>query len=289
MFKHFIITRFNIRMESNYDFDKNKKSTNTDEWLEDRFFLFEKYCFPSIKNQINRNFIWFVLFDTQTPEKYRKRIIGYQQILAQFVPLYIPDGLYPALSEAINKAMVDYLQEGDRYVITTRIDNDDAFHRNMIDEVQSRFNEQNNIFLNFNNGFQYDVEKEILVKMKYINNHFITRIEKRNALVETVITYNHALINEIAEILYIENKEPLWIEIIHNGNISNGLRLYVPKFSGKVFNSFGFSADLSIINSFIFLLKYVKRITLHGLLVLSKKIKLYKPLKRIKRYITKEA
>lgn len=289
MFKHFIITRFNIRMESNYDFDKNKKSTNTDEWLEDRFFLFEKYCFPSIKNQINRNFIWFVLFDTQTPEKYRKRIIGYQQILAQFVPLYIPDGLYPALSEAINKAMVDYLQEGDRYVITTRIDNDDAFHRNMIDEVQSRFNEQNNIFLNFNNGFQYDVEKEILVKMKYINNHFITRIEKRNALVETVITYNHALINEIAEVLYIENKEPLWIEIIHNGNISNGLRLYVPKFSGKVFNSFGFSADLSIINSFIFLLKYVKRITLHGLLVLSKKIKLYKPLKRIKRYITKEA
>ena len=289
MFKHFIITRFNIRMESNYDFDKNKKSTNTDEWLEDRFFLFEKYCFPSIKNQINRNFIWFVLFDTQTPEKYRKRIIGYQQILAQFVPLYIPDGLYPALSEAINKAMVDYLQEGDRYVITTRIDNDDAFHRNMIDEVQSRFNEQNNIFLNFNNGFQYDVEKEILVKMKYINNHFISRIEKRNALVETVITYNHALINEIAEVLYIENKEPLWIEIIHNGNISNGLRLYVPKFSGKVFNSFGFSADLSIINSFIFLLKYVKRITLHGLLVLSKKIKLYKPLKRIKRYITKEA
>lgn len=288
MFKHFIITRFNIRMESNYDFDKNKKSTNTDEWLEDRFFLFEKYCFPSIKNQINRNFIWFVLFDTQTPEKYRKRIIGYQQILAQFVPLYIPDGLYPALSEAINKAMVDYLQEGDRYVITTRIDNDDTFHRNMIDEVQSRFNHQNNIFLNFNNGFQYDVEKEILVKMKYINNHFITRIEKRNALVETVITYNHALINEIAEILYIENKEPLWIEIIHKGNISNGLRLSVPKFSGKVFNSFGFSADISVKKSFIFLLQYVKRVTLHGLLSLSKKSGLYRPLKTFKRCFKKE-
>ena len=289
MFKHFIITRFNIRMESNYDFDKNKKSTNTDEWLEDRFFLFEKYCFPSLKNQSNLNFIWFVLFDAQTPEKYRKLIDCYKQLLPQFVPLYFQDGMYSAMREAINKAMFDYLKEDDRYVITTRIDNDDAFHRNMIDEVQSRFNEQNNIFLNFNNGFQYDVEKEILVKMKYINNHFISRIEQRNAVVETVITYNHALINEVGEVVSIENKEPLWIEVIHNGNISNGLRLSLPKFSSQIFKSFGFSADISLKNSLIFLLQHVKRITLHGLLVLSKKIKLYKPLKRIKRYITKEA
>lgn len=276
-------------MESAYDFDKNKKSTNTDEWLEQRFSLFENYCFPSLKNQSNLNFMWFVLFDIHTPEKYQNRINEYERSFSQFVPLFLADGMYPALRKAVNEAMKNYLNDEDQYVITTRIDNDDSFHKNMINEVQNCFRNQRNIIINFNNGLQYDVIKGILAKMKYLNNHFISRIEERSSIIETVITYNHALINEVGEVLYVENKEPLWIEIIHNGNISNGLRLYVPKFSGKVFNSFGFSADLSIINSFIFLLKYVKRITLHGLLVLSKKIKLYKPLKRIKRYITKEA
>jgi hypothetical protein len=40
-----------------------------DEWLEDRFYLFGKYCLPSVLNQANKNFFGLFFFDISTPEK----------------------------------------------------------------------------------------------------------------------------------------------------------------------------------------------------------------------------
>lgn len=53
----FIITRFNLKLFSK---DKNNKTTLTDQWLKERFELFETYCFPSVEGQVCKHFIGFV-------------------------------------------------------------------------------------------------------------------------------------------------------------------------------------------------------------------------------------
>ena len=45
-----------------------------EKWMENRFWLFENYCLPSVVNQSNQNFIWCLYFDIETTEKYKQRI-----------------------------------------------------------------------------------------------------------------------------------------------------------------------------------------------------------------------
>ena len=65
-FSHFIITRFNIKNQG-WEYDKNCKEVNNDEWLRHRIEIFEKYCLPSILNQTEKNFLWLVYFDVCPP------------------------------------------------------------------------------------------------------------------------------------------------------------------------------------------------------------------------------
>ena len=73
MFRHFIITRFNVRVGKPQN-DKNGNHTNTDVWLKNRIDLFEKYCLPSIVGQTSKNFIWLVLFDKKSIQEYMHKI-----------------------------------------------------------------------------------------------------------------------------------------------------------------------------------------------------------------------
>lgn len=51
MIKHFLLTRFNVKMLDKFRNDRNGTSTHTEEWLLRRFELFERYCLPSVNNQ----------------------------------------------------------------------------------------------------------------------------------------------------------------------------------------------------------------------------------------------
>ena len=57
MFKHYLITRFNLRAD-NWDVTKNNEQLLTDEWMDNRMWLFENFCFPSVIGQTNQNFEW---------------------------------------------------------------------------------------------------------------------------------------------------------------------------------------------------------------------------------------
>lgn len=57
--KHFIATRFNLKIEE-WNTAKDGSVVLTEKWLEERFNLFEKYCFPSVANQSIKNFYWLI-------------------------------------------------------------------------------------------------------------------------------------------------------------------------------------------------------------------------------------
>jgi hypothetical protein len=85
-YQHFILTRFNIKLWSK---DKNGQSTQTEEWLKQRFDLFETYCLPSIQKQTQKNFKWIVLFDADTPAFYKEKIAKYQKECKHLEPRFV--------------------------------------------------------------------------------------------------------------------------------------------------------------------------------------------------------
>lgn len=77
--KHFIATRFNLKIEE-WNTAKDGSVVLTEKWLEERFNLFEKYCFPSVANQSIKNFYWLIFFDVSTPDIFKNELRNIQMI-----------------------------------------------------------------------------------------------------------------------------------------------------------------------------------------------------------------
>jgi ribosomal protein L30E len=228
MFKHFLITRFNLVYNIGvFKKDKKGQETHTSEWLEARFDLFEKFCFPSVVNQTNNNFYWVVLFSANTPEKYKKKIADYSNIFKKVIPLYLEDGADNEWGDNLDKTRTEiskHLDSSDQHIITSRIDNDDAFHKNMIKCVQDEFAAQDDLFLSFDTGLQYDMEQGLLSRLVFPSNAFISRIEKiKNGHFATVFATAHVKAHLVAKVRHIDTY-PLWLQLIHAGNIHNWFR-----------------------------------------------------------------
>lgn len=265
MFKHFVITRFNVVYNLNvFRKDKQGNSTQTDEWLAARFDLFEKFCFPSVINQTNLNFYWLVLFSINTDEKYKKRIAAYSYTFKNFVPVYLNDGEDEEWEVNLDKVRAEiskYLESSDHYVITSRIDNDDAFHKNMIQFVQNEFAGQDDLFLSFDEGLQYDMEHKLLSRIVFPGNAFISRIEKiYGSGFKTVFASTHTRIQQIAKVKYIRIY-PLWLQLIHTGNIHNAFKTKRMLISSKSIKDFNVLApiNISIPNCFRFTIRKLGR------------------------------
>jgi hypothetical protein len=220
MFIHFVLTRFNVVHKSDiYKQDRNGISTKTNEWLIDRIRLFEDFCFPSMFAQTNKIFYWIVAFSDDTPDFYKETIKKYQSVFANFIPVFA--GSDENHIDRIKERISQYLSEDINYLITSRIDNDDAFHKEMINNVQLQFNAQKDIFLSFNKGLQYDIEHQLLSEAYYECNAFISRIEEiKQGQFSTVLSVTHHLAHRTAVVKYI-NTDPLWFQLIHARNLYN--------------------------------------------------------------------
>lgn len=216
MFKHYLITRFNLK-NPDWDVTKNNETLLTDEWMEDRMWLFENFCFPSVAAQTNKNFNWLLFFDTSTPEKYKKAIADLISSRANIKAFYI-NGMpefYPAIQQFISEDSKDT-----PYLITSRIDNDDCIHKNFIDEVQQKFKSQDYQAIDIIQGYSLQVKPRfILGKKEHIFNPFISLIEK-NESPKTVWFNDHTLWKKETRITQITDKR-LWMSIIHEKNKVN--------------------------------------------------------------------
>ena len=65
-FQHFLLTNFNVRLPK-FSQDGNGLSVLTEEWLEHRLMLFERFCLPSVLGQTNLGFTWLVRYDDTMP------------------------------------------------------------------------------------------------------------------------------------------------------------------------------------------------------------------------------
>jgi len=234
MFKHFLITRFNLR-KSDWNTNKNNKAILTEEWHKNRFQLFTDFCFPSVASQTNSNFKWIVFFDITTPDEYKKVVSALQQEMDNFIPIFINgmDQFLPSIKSYIN----DFNEE---YIISSSLDNDDCISRTYIEEVQRKFDHQDFMAIDFVDGYTLQIQPNIKIGKKlHQYNPFISLIEKNENPI-TVCDVSHRIWKKEKRILQIRNKR-IWSSIIHLENKVNEFTGYDQVHLDAFFNEFTIS------------------------------------------------
>lgn len=238
-YKHLLLTRFNIDSGDAADYRLN------DAYLKVRFELFERYCLPSVQNQTNQNFIWLLLLDENTPNDYKDRIKLYQKKCNRITPVYLPTHLDNA-NEVYARIGQEYALDVD-FLVTTRLDNDDALHKDYVKDVQKIVLESNSwrtTVISFMRGLQLYEKRDIAFRLEYVSNHFVSLIEPTSGSVRSALGYDHTKITK--NFPCIIKKQLRWLEVVHDTNVVNNFspslhpRIYWPKSADIL----GFPVDL---------------------------------------------
>ncbi|TQD33810.1 glycosyltransferase [Haloflavibacter putidus] len=219
--KHFLITRFNVRVEG-WETSRDGEKVLTPEWLEERFRLFETYCLPSVINQTNQNFDWCIFFDINTPQQFKQKVTKLSQTYPNIVAIYIKD-----MSSLIPKFRQYILSKADKeeFIITSRLDNDDLIHKNFIQTIRDNFVEKANVVIDLRRGYQVTLGDDFqeIRAFDFNFNPFVSYIEKAKASLKTVMHKNHRDF-KYTKLQTIVKQPPLWIELVHSSNKYNSVR-----------------------------------------------------------------
>lgn len=222
--KHIVITLFNLKL---YRHDKAQQEVCTQEWMDERFRLFERFCLPSMKAQSTRQFVWLCLFDASTSPAHRARIEGYRQEVPQLHPAFLSSEETKEWKQHLATLVAGFVEEGDRYVITTNLDNDDCLHREALERIQQAVctDRQSGLYV-FPCGWQYFVGKRLMLRMRYPHNHFMSLCEECGGEpIRTIKCAMHGGIRKKEKRVTDIGDRPYWIEVVHERNVANCLRV----------------------------------------------------------------
>ncbi|MBW4469135.1 MAG: putative rhamnosyl transferase [Stenomitos rutilans HA7619-LM2] len=237
-FNHFFLTKFNVR-----SFPELRPGCDP-AWLENRFRLFDQFCYPSVYNQTNQDFKWLVFFDADTPEAFKQKISDYAEKWQNFVPLYLdfplPYGQFPDRARDIVRAVVT---DDCKYLITTWLDNDDAIAKDYVQMIQENFNQQECETVNFMFGYQlcngkayFDFE---------VASHFISLIERYNPdSFNTCLCRPHKELYEVCQSAKKILCKPAWVEVVHDSNYMNVHRRGFRVPAGEILDAFSIKTDI---------------------------------------------
>tara|TARA_R110002049_G_scaffold25354_8_gene89192 strand:+ start:6950 stop:7735 length:786 start_codon:yes stop_codon:yes gene_type:complete len=217
-FKHYVITRFNL--SNKWSEDKlNNKVLDTN-WLKNRYILFENYCLPSMLSQTNKNFEWFVYFDTDTSEEFILKNKAITEKFKNFQPKYI-DSYQEFEVNYINEINKDAQFHNLDFVLTTRLDNDDALNMFFIEELQ-KTNLNGTKLLEFPTGLTLNINNNLeLREYNSRYNPFISLLEKVDDKNDALGIYKREHGNWKGFDTEIISDKPFWIQVIHEKNLYN--------------------------------------------------------------------
>ncbi len=224
-YRHFIITRFNLRSDNDkWKTDKQGKSVLTDEWLRHRINLFMKYCLPSVLNQSCPDFKWLLYLDSSTSEQVRQEFIEIEKINSQVIKIIYADG-FDEFEQRYGNDVIGLCENVPEYIITTRLDNDDIVHKDFIRKIREKFNNQEFIAINFLKIIMMNPEKRNKIHIDYgFSNHFVSVAEKVTpAGIKGCYSRGDRFWNKKGEIIQITDK-PYVLEIISERNLLNNFR-----------------------------------------------------------------
>jgi hypothetical protein len=125
---HFIVTKYNLSLYSDPD-RRYQVGGDPDRWMEQRFRLFSTFTVPSLMGQSRQDFTWFVFVDQKTPAGFIQQL---EDVAAGFPSMR----LVPLDRRQVEFLTSEVRHSGARVAITSRIDNDDAWHKDYVRYVQ---------------------------------------------------------------------------------------------------------------------------------------------------------
>lgn len=213
MVTHVILTRFNIPT-----LGREGTIRASADWLKNRFELFETFCLPSVKAQTNGDFTWYVYFDAETPSPYKERAAAYADTMPQ---LRVRFGDLDDFSLArIQEDVVRSAAPGDDWVITTRLDNDDALARDFVERVRNAATPGVMQVLNVTQGVIWSGGR--VYRHEHLSNAFASLSESL-ADCSTIFIAPHMELSRVAPIKQVAG-DPGWMQVIHGQNVSNRVR-----------------------------------------------------------------
>ena len=240
-FIHVITTRFNVPT-SVWTVTRGGAKPLSEEWLKDRFEIFQKYCLPSFKNQSNKNFLWLVFFDINTPEKYKREIEKIQEEFSIFHPIFVQD--FEEMHRKALEIIPSFFQNNTQFLISTDLDNDDLLHRDFIETVQEKFEPQNDFVIDLKRGLQMTktAENKVFINVFYmVANPFVSLVEDINSF-GTVMKEEHLKYRNYKNYSSFDS-EPRFIQYIHTNNLVNNSEENAERITNFNFSDYGISEE----------------------------------------------
>lgn len=202
-FSHVLITRFNVRLD--------QRASN--EWLLHRLGYFKSICLPAIRNQSVQDFKWLVYFDADRDPWFEDEVNELAQ--GVFEPIWVQGKFDPkACAEDVAA------RSSKPWVITTRLDNDDAVADDFVERVQQQFSKVTE-FINFTAGLQLTDDGKLFHRADP-SNAFISLIEPNDVPLMGVYVDWHDRVSSYAPVRQVST-HPMWVQMVHGKNIANSI------------------------------------------------------------------
>jgi hypothetical protein len=110
------------------------------------------------------------------------------------------------------------------WIVTTRIDNDDALHHEAVADVQRNVRPGTTEFLCFPFGYTRHDSSGEAMQRETRTNAFLSFVEKRETQgLRTVLRFNCGHTEGIAPMRRISS-EPRWLQVVHERNLLNAMK-----------------------------------------------------------------
>lgn len=211
-----IITRYSIPLA----FGRRDSSVIDSEWWEHRKSLFLEYCLPSVVNQSDQNFEWFIGFHPTADVDFAAQLPSNAHVILC--------GSMDEFNHEIRRRL-----RGESYLVSTRLDNDDCLANDFISAIRNfaLFHNANmqilgDVYaLNFRTGLVYDIQNNIVYERDYKASSFVTLYEfvPAEGVPLTVNNFRHAHISKSVDVANISSSKPMWMINIHDRNVGNAV------------------------------------------------------------------
>jgi hypothetical protein len=214
--QHLILTRFNIWNPFSGSDDRRL----SEDYLTHRLALFERYCLPSVAGQTCDAFRWVIFFDEETPSGIKKKVAASLDKFDHVFPVYMTreDGV--AFDSRVWPFIPSQAIDDRRYLLTTRLDNDDAVATHFVQTIQASVRLGDD-FLNLPRGYRYVQATNRVYESVHPSNTFASRIEDRSrGEPATVLNVDHMQIEKSGRVRQVRG-DPCWVIVVHETNVSN--------------------------------------------------------------------
>ena len=212
--KSYIITRFSIYdynyksfvMNTNKSKKDYKESLFSKKRLDFKFKVFTLVTLPSITNQTNQNFEWYIYSSTFLPNEYKQKLLNLTAPYLQIKCIFVS-----SLEEFFKFKDLQHLNYKKEPYCTIRLDDDDGLCKNFIQILNENkeFHEEN-VIVTFLWGIRFSIKE----------NQVIYRCKRRQRYIGCGLTGigmniyncgNHATIGERYKAIPIEEMRDIYM------------------------------------------------------------------------------